>query len=249
MRQAGLRCRAAGGMPGRSATTDEEQDEPMTDTAFAAAGAPAEIGGFDLIETMAFDPLDGIVLLEPHLERMKASATTFGFAFDRHAARNELQAATFRLRDARLIRLALARSGAVAIEVTPVPPVPTGPVEVAIVPLPATRDDFRLAHRTSDRAFPDDARAAAGTFEVVFERDGVLTQGSFTTLFVERDGHLLTPPLADRASPGVLRRTLIDAGRAVEALLTRADLTPGFFVGNAALGLIPAVVKSGGARL
>jgi para-aminobenzoate synthetase / 4-amino-4-deoxychorismate lyase len=73
--------------------------------------------------------------------------------------------------------------------------------------------------------------------------DGQLTEGSFTSLFVPRDGRLLTPPLALGLLPGVLRAELIEAGRAAEAPLTAADLAHGFFVGNAVRGLIPAVVE------
>ena len=68
---------------------------------------------FDLIETMAFDPHDGVSELERHLARMKASAETFGFPFDRHGARNELQAATFRA-GASLVRMRLSPTGAMA---------------------------------------------------------------------------------------------------------------------------------------
>jgi para-aminobenzoate synthetase/4-amino-4-deoxychorismate lyase len=213
----------------------EEWDEAQAKTAFVGAGARR----FDLIETMAFDPIEGIALLERHLARMKASATAFGYAFDRHAARNELQAATFRLRGASRIRLLLAPSGAVAIEVAPIPAMPETPVAVTIAPLPVAPDDFRLRHKTSDRAFYDDARQG---FETVFEVDGQLTEGSFTNLFVERDGLLLTPPLSAGLLPGILRAELIESGRAVEATLTRADLTHGFFVGNALRGLIPATL-------
>ncbi|MGT2514251.1 aminotransferase class IV [Sphingomonas panni] len=81
--------------------------------------APAR---FDLIETMAFDPHTGIPLLERHLARLTASARALGFAFDRHATRNELQAATFRLREPARVRLLLSRSGAIAVDVTPCPP-------------------------------------------------------------------------------------------------------------------------------
>ena len=214
----------------------EEWDEALAKMAFVTAGACS----VDLIETMAFDPLEGIALLERHLARMKASATVLGFAFDRHAARNELQAATFRLRDARRIRLLLAASGALAIEVAPLPPHPTDAVAVAIVPMPVARADFRLCHKTTDRAFYDQARGSA--FEVLFERDGQLTEGSFTNVFVERDGLLLTPPLALGLLPGVLRSELIDSGRAAEAVLTRADLVDGFLIGNALRGLIPATL-------
>ena len=101
----------------------EEWDEALAKMDFVTAGAPT----IDLIETMAFDPVEGIALLERHLARMKTSASLLGFAFDRHAARNELQAATFRLREPRRIRLLLARSGAVAIEVAPLPAVPAEP--------------------------------------------------------------------------------------------------------------------------
>ncbi|MBN8815750.1 MAG: aminodeoxychorismate synthase component I [Sphingomonas sp.] len=211
-----------------------EWDEALAKMDFVTAGART----VDLIETMAFDPVAGIKLLERHLARMTQSAEALGFVFDRHAARNELHAATFRLREPKRIRLMLAQSGALAIEVAPPPLAPPGPVAVAIVPMPADRTDFRLRHKTSDRAFYDQARGSA--FEILFERDGQLTEGSFTNLFVERDRLLLTPPLALGLLPGVLRGELIDSGRAVEATLTYDDLANGFLIGNALRGLIPA---------
>lgn len=226
----------AGGGIVADSTADEEWDEARAKTAFLAGGPRP-----DLIETMAFDPEHGIVLLDRHLRRMTASASALGFAFDRHAARNELQAATFRLRAARRVRLLLSAGGAVAIEVAPPPPAPEGAVDVAVVPLPVAPADIRLRHKTSDRAFYDDARRAAGTFEVVYARaDGALTEGSFTSLFVPREGMLVTPPLTEGLLPGVLRAELIEQGRAVEGRLTAADLAREFFVGNALRGLIVA---------
>jgi para-aminobenzoate synthetase/4-amino-4-deoxychorismate lyase len=218
---------------------DEEWDETLAKGDFLTAGQR----GFDLIETMAFDPLAGFALLERHLARMKASAELFGFTFDRHAARNELQAATFRLRNASRVRLLLARSGAISIEVSP-PPAPFAPdVGVAIVPLPVASADFRLRHKTSDRAFYDDARRSAGTDEIVFVDDeGFLTEGSFTNVFVERDGALITPPLGRGLLPGILRAELIETSRAIEGDLTPADLRNGFLIGNALRGLSSAIV-------
>ncbi len=219
-------------------TADAEWAECLAKGAFVTAGQRR----FDLIETMRFDPDDGLLMLERHLARMKASADALGFTFDRHDARNELQAATFRLRTPRRIRLLLAPSGAIAVEVAPLPFAPDR-VDVAIVPLPVASTDFRLRHKTSARAFYDDARNAAGTFEVVFEdADGFLTEGSFTSLFVERGATLVTPPLRKGLLPGILRADLLESGRATEAALTRADLTAGFFIGNAVRGLIPAIV-------
>ncbi|WP_254603124.1 aminodeoxychorismate synthase component I [Sphingomonas bacterium] len=218
----------------------DEWDECLAKGAFLTAGTHR---GFDLIETMAFDPQSGLQRLDLHLARLDASAAAFGFAFDRHAARNELQAATFRLRTPRRIRLLLARSGAIVVQVGAMPE-PVAAMTIAVVPLPVAAGDFRLRHKTSDRGFYDAARRVAATDEVIFERpDGRLTEGSFTSLFVARgDGILVTPPLADGLLPGVLRADLIVGGRAVEGSLTRADLVPGgLFVGNALRGLVPAV--------
>ena len=216
----------------------EEWDECLAKGAFVTSGEVP----FDLIETMRFDPLAGLPLLERHLARMKASARTFGFEFDRHAARNELQAATFRLRAPARVRLLLAPSGAIAIGIAPLPEAPAGPVPVAIAPRKVAPDDFRLAHKTSRRAFHDEARRASGAWEVLFtDAVGYLTEGSFTSIFVERDGMLVTPPRSRGLLPGVLRAELIETGRAVEGDLTPADLAGGFYIGNALRGLVSAV--------
>ena len=193
---------------------------------------------FDLIETMRYDPEAGLVRLDRHLERMNASAEVFGFAFDRHAARNELQAATFRLRDGARVRLLLAASGRVAVEVRAMPPFPDAPVDVVFAPLPVDARDFRLTHKTTDRGFYDQGRG--GAFETVFYVGDAITEGSFTNVFVERDGILLTPPLALGLLGGVLRQELIAEGRAREAELRLADLSDGFLIGNSLRGLLPA---------
>jgi para-aminobenzoate synthetase/4-amino-4-deoxychorismate lyase len=211
-----------------------------------AKGAFVETGrSFDLIETMRFDPEDGITQLERHLARMKRSADAFGFAFDRHHARNELQAATFFLRAERKLRLLLSRSGAIAIETRAIEGLvagkPGAPIEVALAPLPVEPEDFRLRHKTSDRGFYDDARRASGAAEVLFvDPEGFLTEGSFTSLFVEQEGRLLTPPLARGLLPGILRERLIEEGRAIEAELRVENLSDGFYMGNAVRGLIAA---------
>ena len=215
-------------------TAPDEWAECLAKGAFIASDRR-----FDLIETMAFDPFEGIARLEMHLARMKASAEALGFTFDRHAARNELQAATIRLRAACRVRLLLSRAGAMAIETRAAPEVPEGPVAVRIADLPVDAADFRLRHKTSDRLFYDAARGDA--FEVVFaDRDGFLTEGSFTNVFVSRDDILLTPPATRGLLPGILRQDLLDGGRAREADLRADDLNDGFLIGNSLRGLLPA---------
>ncbi|MCW0197071.1 aminodeoxychorismate synthase component I [Sphingopyxis sp.] len=203
---------------------------------------------FDLIETMLFDPVEGVQRLEGHLARMKASAAALDFLFDRHGARNSLQSATFRLRSAARVRMRLARSGALAVEVSPLPRLAELPVPVAVCPAPMAPGDFRALHKTSLRAPYDAARADCGAVEVVFvDEPGFVTEGSWSNIFVERDGLLLTPPLALGLLPGVLRAELIEKGRAVESYLRLADLADGFYLGNSLRGLIPARLVDGAA--
>ena len=196
---------------------------------------------FDLIETMAFTPETGVALLELHLERMKASAAELGFAFDRHAMRNAIHALCFEAERPAKLRLTAARSGATTLELSEMPTPEAEPVLCAAMRLPIDAGDWRLRHKTSDRWFYEaglDTARQAGAHEALFVReDGLVTEGCFNSVFVERGGVLLTPPVALGLLPGVLRRSLLDEGRAREAELMLDDLAEGFFVGNALRGL------------
>ena len=199
---------------------------------------------FDLIETMAFTPEQGIPLLELHLERIRASAAELGFAFDRHAVRNAIQALCFDADAPARLRLVLARSGTYSLELAELPAALPDPAICAVLRLPVDSGDWRLRHKSSDRGFYAaglKAAQAAGAAEALFLRDdGLVTEGSFTNIFVERGGRLLTPAAGVGLLPGVLRRSLIESGRAEEAPLTLDDLAGGFFIGNALRGLMPA---------
>ena len=72
--------------------------------------------GRDLEEVMRFDPEEGLLDLDQHLDRLKEAADGQRVEFDHHAARNELQAATFGKRRPATARLLLSPSGAMAIE-------------------------------------------------------------------------------------------------------------------------------------
>jgi 4-amino-4-deoxychorismate lyase len=200
-------------------------------------------GRFDLLETMAFDPVDGIRLLELHLERLREAAAALDFAFDRHAARNELQAATFRLRERSRLRLLVSRSGSLAIEAREHRTWPQAIMQVAVVPREAQADDPRLRWKTTDRGIYRDALKRGGTYEVLMtDAAGYLTEGCFSSIFVERDDKLVTPPLSRGLLPGILRRSLIDMGEAIEGDIRPYDLENGFFIGNAARGMVAAAL-------
>lgn len=197
-----------------------------------------------LFETMAYDPQIGVPLIEMHLERMKQSAAELGFECDRHAIRNEVQAVCFTHREPARLKIELQQGGEFAILLGELPEPMSEPVPVALVTLDIPADDPRLSHKTSDRVFYDAARMEAarkGARESILVRhDGLVTEGSFTNVFVEKDGKLLTPPLSLGLLPGVLRRSLIEEGRAVEAELHADDLCEGLMIGNSLRGLMRA---------
>ncbi len=190
-----------------------------------------------LLETLRREADGSMALLDRHLQRMAQSAERFGIRFDKEQALRLLH----RLPGAAIpqrVRLLLSAGGALAVQAGPAPAPPARPMRVAIVPLPVPETDWRLQHKTSDRRFYDEARIASGADEVLFCRaDGSLTEGSFTSLFVPRDGTLLTP-MGPGLLPGVLRASLLAAGKAVEARLTVDDLAEGFWLGNALRGLV-----------
>ncbi|MEO1046643.1 MAG: aminodeoxychorismate synthase component I [Pseudomonadota bacterium] len=227
------------------ADSDEAQErrECLDKGAFAMNAART----VDLIETMALDPRTGIARLEAHLARMKASAEQMAYAFDRHATRNTIQAACFHLDQPSRIRLMVSRHGNIAIDIAPLEPLgdDDAPLKAIVQPLPVHPDDPRLKHKTTDRAFYDDSRKTAqrthDVDEILFtDPNGFLTEGSFTHVFAERNGQLLTPPLSRGLLPGILRAELLTSGKACEGDVTLDDLADGFFVGNSVRGLLPA---------
>ncbi len=227
-----------------------ERRECEVKAGFARAASPdATAPQCDLIETMRFNPETGIDLLEMHLERMKTSASALGFEFDRHAARNQIQALCFELEQPSKVRLLASRKGAIALQTSTLPQQSDGALQAIALPIPVDPGDWRLRHKTSDRAFYEEALEVArdaGASEALLVRDdGLVTEGCFTNIFVERDGILLTPQADLGLLPGVLRRSLIEAGKAREAELTLADLagddlTQEFWLGNAVRGLVKA---------
>ncbi|AGA33855.1 D-alanine aminotransferase [Thioalkalivibrio nitratireducens DSM 14787] len=55
--------------------------------------------------------------------------------------------------------------------------------------------------------------AEQGAVEAILLRQGKVTEGAASNVFVVRDGHVLTPPLSDAILPGITRRVLIDVLR------------------------------------
>lgn len=228
------------GVVADSVAADEWQ-ECLAKARFLAADLPP----FDLFETLGWTPDTGFARLDAHIARLCDSARWFGFAAQPESWRAMLAEAAELWSTPMRVRLLVSRFGAACIHAQLLTPLPET-LEVVLAPEPLAQPAQWLAHKTSNRAFYDDVRTAlaqaTGCHEVLFVNpQGLLTEGSFTSLFVARDGVLLTPPLADGVLPGILRAALLAEGRAIEAPLTPADLAGrDIWLGNSVRGLMRA---------
>ena len=202
---------------------------------------------FKLIETFRWQPENGFVRLDRHLERLQGSAQALGF---RHR-RQDIDAALASHvsgGEALRVRLTLDRDG--TVEVTTQPFAALDADTVWTLQIAATRldaDDPLLRHKTTLRwAYA----AARGEFlreeadeVVLLNHADMVCEGTITTIFVSNgNGPLLTPPIAAGLLPGVLRGEMLDDGRACEAVITPQALAAAneIFVGNSLRGLIRA---------
>ena len=196
--------------------------------------------GTEVIETLGWHPDTGVQYADLHLARMARSAAALGFRFDRDIAQSLLHGLAS-LQPLRC-RLALG-AGAMTLTTAPVPPT-SARWRVGIAEQRLVSTDPWLAHKTTQRALYDAARATlpADQDEWLFlnERDEVC-EGAITNIFVTcADGTKVTPPLASGLLPGILRQTLLDAGY-IEQVVTLRDLRDAteIHIGNALRGLIP----------
>jgi para-aminobenzoate synthetase/4-amino-4-deoxychorismate lyase len=196
-----------------------------------------------LIETMLWDER-GFHLLERHLERLETSAAFFEIPFRRKTITSALEKAVKSLLPPQRIRLVLTEDG--EIDITAADLTPTPQLRFVIAPERVSSSNPLLFHKTTQRAIYDTALAeakAAGADEAVLVNErGEITEGSFTNLFVEKDGKLLTPALSSGLLPGTLRAELLATGKAEERVLTLDDLGTAdrVFLGNSVRGLVPA---------
>ncbi len=204
--------------------------------------------GFELIETLRLEQ-GGYPLLYQHLQRLGASAKSLGFRCPLTEIRDVLHAhAAQNKKGVHRVRLTLTHAGIWQIsssELTDDSSAKSAIISDEVL----DPDDYLLRHKTTARGCYDRAlqRLAncPGVFDAIFLNSrGEVCEGARSNVFVERDGVLLTPPQDCGLLPGVMRRNLLDSGRAVEQMLVLEDLLGDaqVYLGNALRGLVPVRV-------
>jgi para-aminobenzoate synthetase/4-amino-4-deoxychorismate lyase len=203
---------------------------------------------FELLETMGHHPGAGLRNLEGHLGRLVDSAGYFGFALDLAEVRDRLAEAVPPSAGA-VVRLRLARSGALTVRASPLPAPPGRPVRLALDPEPMDTGQPWPFHKTSLRA-PYTERAARhpGADDVLLCNErGELTESTIANLAVRLEGRWWTPPVSSGCLPGVERAALVRRGVLAERVLRPGDLAgaDGVALVSSLRGWRPAVVDGG----
>jgi 4-amino-4-deoxychorismate lyase len=203
--------------------------------------------GFELIETLRWEPEEGFVRLDRHLKRLYASAHALGFAADPEAIGEALRDCKGERVPLR-VRLTLAQDGRANATTAPFEPLAADTVwtlRIARTRLDST--DPLIRHKTTRRAVYEAARAEFAREEadevLLLNERGEVCEGTITNVFIDiGEPVLVTPPLDCGLLPGVLRGSLVEQVTAREAVLTEADLraAKALYVGNSLRGLIRA---------
>jgi para-aminobenzoate synthetase/4-amino-4-deoxychorismate lyase len=211
-----------------------EFDECRTKT-LVLGGLPPP---FRLLETLAWVPREGLLLLDRHLRRIGDSAEYFGLVCDPGALRNRLAEATRGLRRPHRVRVLLDERGGIEVSVTPLglrvvtlsdrPPARsrTPVLRVATAPEPVRRSDLFLYHKTTRRQVYDQALAGRPGFDevILWNEEGEVTEATIANVVVRDDSGYWTPPVASGLLPGTFRGHLMERGAIRERRITVEEL-------------------------
>ena len=180
---------------------------------------------FELLETTLWTPDGGFLLLERHLERLRASAEYFGFAYSLDAVRAALDHAVAGPAAPQRVRVLLARDGAVRVERQALSPAPSAsspaPLRVGLAASPIDPDDPFVFHKTTNRAHYDRARIAGLDDVILWNPMGEITEATTANVVVElTPGDRVTPPIACGLLAGTCRAEALAEGWMREAVVT-----------------------------
>ena len=199
-----------------------------------------------IIETFRWDPKEGFIRGKYHKDRMKTAAKALGYPFN-SAKYNALLKAIETHEKPQHLRLTLQADGILSLSTKDYAELKK--IKVIISEHRLTKHVQSTDHKISRRSFYDGERERlahlTGADEVIFLNEkNEICEGSFTSIFIEKNGNLLTPPLSAGILPGILRKELIETAAAQEANIFEYDLLSAdkIYIGNSLRGLMTATL-------
>ena len=223
-------------------TAEREYEECLVKSSFLNR-KPVE---FQLLESILLEN-GSFFLFERHLERMKASATYFGFYFLEEKIRSELeQIAASHQSGSWKVRLLVSRSGEVRTEIQSRENLSHDVVRVAFAVTPIQASDRFLFHKTTNRSVYEDALALRPDCDdvILWNEAGEVTEATLANVVVPLGRQFYTPPRHAGLLAGTLRAELLAAGKIVERVITKNELlqAPEIFLINSVSGWRPALL-------
>jgi para-aminobenzoate synthetase/4-amino-4-deoxychorismate lyase len=244
-----------------------EWEESLLKGRFLTQPAPE----FRLIETMLWQPESGYWLLDRHLDRLARSAEYFFYTCDLKKIKADLNelAKGFSSKKSlqkQRVRLTLSKQGELELTGSELPDglLPEiNPVEILqqaenldtpTVVFSARNSDSKspyLYHKTTLRELYDNERdhaVARGFYEVLFVNEkGEVTEGSYTNIYLQKNGKLVTPPVSCGLLPGVLRNHLLheypDLVEEAPFIMKDIEQSDALYVGNSVRGLVRVILN------
>jgi para-aminobenzoate synthetase/4-amino-4-deoxychorismate lyase len=218
----------------------QEYQEALSKAAILTKRMPEFRG----LETMRYDPGQGIFLLDRHLERLAASAAYFDFKLDLDAVRRQL--CGLRFTEPMRLRLLLDRSGALEVQTFALTPPQSNVVALALAHGPVDSSDPFLYHKTTHRAVYERAKAEFPDADdvLLFNERREITESCFANVVVELKGRRVTPPVSCGLLAGTLRAELLATGEIEEDVVLCDDLqqASAIWLINSVRGKIPALL-------
>jgi len=188
----------------------------------------ADEAGFQLFESILWEPDGGFFLLDYHLQRMKQGAAYFDFPHDERALIGALKDLAERLDPQPYkLRLYLACGGRVNTDAKTLGQdfIPD-PLHIGLSRHPIRSDDPFVLHKTTNRRAYDGAKASRPDCEdvLLWNERGELTETTRANLVARVDGALLTPPVRSGLLAGTFRQWLLDRGEIRERVIRVDEL-------------------------
>jgi len=175
---------------------------------------------FELFETMLLENGE-IFLRERHLQRIRSSASFFGFlvSAELEQAFREYPSKTAKL------KVTLRKDGSVTTELSAIPN-SSAPKRVAFASAPVNSADRFLFHKTTRRDFYNaEVEARPDCDDIIFWNErGEVTESTIANLVVSIDDQLFTPPLTCGLLAGTFRDQLLAEGKIKERVITIEEL-------------------------
>jgi para-aminobenzoate synthetase/4-amino-4-deoxychorismate lyase len=180
---------------------------------------------FDLLETTAWHPETGFMLLDRHLARMSDSAEYFGFAYSEDAVRKSLDRAVAGKPGPLRVRCLLAKAGDIRVECQPLVSWGDRPMRVALAVSPIDADDPFFFHKTTERAAYERAQVDGMDDVILWNAKNEVTEATRANVVVERaDGAMVTPPIACGLLAGTARAEACERGEVREEVVPLEQL-------------------------